>query len=158
MRSAPHRERVCSERGSMSIFLALLIVAFVGMSLVLADGARRLGNISRAEDLASEVARAAAATLEVSSLATGSAELANQDDLEAQAEVVLGAVSNARLVSLDVGDSGRFVDVVVEVSGTSIIPGFDVTAQGRHSAQVVDPFDSFAVADTTGLADLSANS
>jgi len=132
------RER--SERGSVSIFLALIIVAFVAMSLVLADGARRLGNISRAEDLASEVARAAAATLDVSALAAGSSQLAEQDDLEAQATIVLDAVSNARLISIRVGDSGRFVDVIVEVRGTSIVPGFDVTAQGRHSAQIVDPF------------------
>lgn len=130
-----------SERGSLSVFVAILAVFLVMIAAVVGEGGRRLANISRAEDLASEAARAAAATLALGSLATGQPTI-DQDSLdgaEFQAEQILLRAGDDVEFQVMVSPSGRSVEVQVIVQADSILPLFDIRGYGSHRAQVIDP-------------------
>ncbi len=134
------RPGATAERGALSAFVAIIAIFFVVTSIVLADGARRLSNISRAEDLASEAARAAAATLDVGDLAAGETriDLAVDDGATAQAAQLLAASGDDVDFRVQVADDRRSVRVDVIVNGESILPGFDVRGHGSHIARVID--------------------
>lgn len=138
MRRRCHQER---ERGSLSAFVAIVAVFFVAISVVVADGARRLSNISRAEDLASEAARAAAATLDVGALAAGRAaiDLNEGDGAKIQAQQILAASGDDVDFQIEVAEDRLSVRVDVIVQGTAMLPGFDIRGFGSHTASVVEP-------------------
>ena len=125
----------------MSLFFAILVIFFMLMAGVVAEGARRLGNISRAQDLASEAARAAAATLRVDALAEGQTliDATSEDGAVRQASLLLDASGEDIDFAVDVSPSGRSVLVTVRVREESWIPGFDIDGFGTHTAQVIDP-------------------
>ena len=129
------------ERGSLSAFVAIVAIFFVAISVTLADGARRLSNISRAEDLASEAARAAAATLDVGALAAGRTviDVGEGDGATVQAERVLAASGDDVDFQVRIADDRRSVRVDVIVNGASILPGFDIRGHGSHTAGVIEP-------------------
>ena len=129
------------ERGSISVFFAVLVIFFIAMAGVVAEGSRRLGNISRAQDLASEAARAAAATLQVAALAEGNTliDQGAEDGAVHQASRLLERSGEDVQFEIDVAPSGRSVVVWVIVEETSWIPGFDIDGYGTHTAQVIDP-------------------
>jgi hypothetical protein len=129
------------ERGSVSVFFAVLVIFFIAMAGVVAEGSRRLGNISRAQDLASEAARAAAATLQVTALAEGNTLIDQnaEDGAVRQASELLERSGEQVRFEIDVSPSGRSVAVWVIVEETSWIPGFDIDGFGTHTAQVIDP-------------------
>ena len=129
------------ERGSLSAFVAIIAVFFIAISIVLTDGARRLSNISRAEDLASEAARAAAATLDVGELAAGRAsiDLSEGDGAELQAQRILAASGDDVDFQVTIADDRRSVRVDVIVNGAAILPGFDIRGHGSHTAGVIEP-------------------
>ncbi len=121
----------------MTPMFAILAIALFAMAAFVAEGGRKLGNISRAQDVASEAARAGAATLDLNSIADGQTRI-DRDGAQAQ---ILAIVEAA-------GDDVQYVDsritdftvwVSVEVDGTSWIPSFDISGRGTHTAQVVDP-------------------
>lgn len=128
------------ERGSFSAFVAIIAVFFVAISITLADGARRLSNISRAEDLASEAARAAAATLDIGELAAGrsSIDLAGDDGALVQAERLLASSGDNIDFVVTVADDRQSVRVDVIVDGTALVPGFDIRGYGSHTASVIE--------------------
>ena len=68
------------ERGVITAMFAVLAVSFFLIIALVAEGGRKLGNLSRAEDIAAEAARAAAATLDVSSIGQGRAIIDGTDD------------------------------------------------------------------------------
>ncbi len=129
------------ERGSLSAFVAIIAVFFVAISVVVSDGARRLSNISRAEDLASEAARAAAATLDVGALATGRAtiDLDESDGARIQAQRILAASGDDVDFQIEVAEDRLSVRVDVIVQGTAMLPGFDIRGFGSHTARVIEP-------------------
>lgn len=134
-----------AERGALSAFVAIVAIFFVATSLVVADGARRLSNISRAEDLASEAARAAAATLDVGGLATGLSVIDIADDGAAvQVEHLLARSGDDVDFQVQVAEDRRSVRVDVIVNGESMVPGFDIRGYGSHTAQVIEPASSVA--------------
>ena len=130
-----------SEQGSMSAFVAILAVFFVALALLVADGGRRLANISRAEDLASEAARAAAATLDVGALARGEAlvDQAGDDGAQAEAARLLRLAGDEVEFRVVVAEDRRSVRVDVVVHGTAVVPGFDIRGHGTHTARVIEP-------------------
>lgn len=130
-----------TERGSLSAFVAIIAIFFIAISIVLADGARRLSNISRAEDLASEAARAAAATLDVGELAAGrpSIDVRDGDGAALQAERILVASGDDVDFQVRVAEDRRSVRVDVIVNGVAILPGFDIRGHGSHTARVIEP-------------------
>lgn len=133
--------RGCDQRGSVSVFFAVLVIFFIAMAGLVAEGSRRLGNISRAQDLASEAARAAAATLQVTALAQGNTiiDWSSEDGAVQQARLLLEHSGEDIRFEIDVAPSGRSVSVSVVVEETSWIPGFDIDGYGTHTAQVIDP-------------------
>jgi hypothetical protein len=138
MKLVSNQER---ERGSLSAFVAIVAIFFVAISVVLSDGARRLSNISRAEDLASEAARAAAATLDVGALATGRAtiDLNESDGAMIQVEQILAASGDDIDFRIEVAEDRLSVRVDVIVQGTAMLPGFDIRGFGSHTARVIEP-------------------
>lgn len=137
MSQDPHRG---IERGALSAFVAIIAIFFVAISITLADGARRLSNISRAEDLASEAARAAAATLDIGELAAGraSVDLAEVDGAVVQAERILVSSGDNVEFHVAVASDRQSVRVDVIVNGTALVPGFDIRGYGSHTASVVE--------------------
>jgi len=132
-----------SERGSLSVFFAVLFVLLIAVAVLLAEGGRRLSNISRAEDLASEAARAAAATLDPVTIAGGDPQINGSGEIGKAREVADQLLdrsgTNADLSRFEISSSGRSVVVEVTVRGTSIVPGFSIDGTGTHTAQVIEP-------------------
>ena len=129
------------ERGSISAVFAVLVIFFIAMAGVLAEGSRRLGKISRAQDLAAESARAAAATLDVRALAEGDTVIdrSSVDGAWNHVSQLLERVGADVRFGVDVAPSGRSVSVWVIIDETSWIPGFDIDGFGTQTAQVIDP-------------------
>ena len=129
------------DRGTITAMIAVLAVFFFAMALMVGEGGRKLGNISRAQDVASEAARAAAATLDIDSLASGSPRIdTNADRAKAQADLIITAAgAEVELVDFRVNLSATNVFVEVRVEGVSVFPGFDISGTGSHTAQVIDP-------------------
>lgn len=130
-----------NERGVLTAMFAVLAVMFVLVIALVAEGGRKLGNLSRAEDLASEAARSAAATLNLEQIASGVAAIdMDEDRARLQAEAIVETVPRASIETFVVeADS---VVIRVRVSGESFIPGFDLDGLGSHRASVFDPFGS----------------
>ena len=127
------------DRGVVTAMFAVLAVFLVLIISVVAEGGRKLSNLSRAEDIAAEAARSAAATLDVGQIANGLAVIDEVDDrARNEADKVVAVVPEAEIVSFHVGADS--VTVVVRVSGESFLPGFDIDGVGSHRAQAFDPF------------------
>lgn len=129
------------ERAALSALVAIIAVFLAATSIVVAEGGRRLSNISRAEDLASEAARAAASSLDVNALALGESRIdaSDMDGARAAASRLLDRSGDDVRFRIEVSPTGRSVVVEVVVEADSVVPGFDVRGYGRHRAQVVQP-------------------
>lgn len=130
-----------NDRGAITAMIAVLSVFLFAMAFMVAEGGRKLGNISRAQDVASEAARAAAATLDIDSLASGSPRIdTNGDRARGQAERIIDSAGiEVELVDFRVDPNRTNVYVRVRVDGDSLFPGFDVSGMGSHTAEVIDP-------------------
>lgn len=137
--TSPLTTNARSERGTVTLMFAVLAIVFVSMAFMVVEGGRKLGNISRATDLASEAARAGAASLDKQSLAAGQPRI----------EFII-ACEEIGLLLASAGDSrvtwdANFIDprtirVDVTITESSWIAGFDLTGRGRHQASVIDPY------------------
>lgn len=72
------RERVCSERGALSLMIVVLFVAFVALAGIVVDGGAKLTADENAAALAQEAARAGATTVDVSGAYAGSVAVDQQ--------------------------------------------------------------------------------
>lgn len=129
------------ERGSLTVMIAVVSLFLFALAFMVAEGSRKLGNISRAQDIASEAARAAAATLDVDSLADGSPVIDEGNGrARDQAEIVIDAAGpGVELLEFTIIGGGTAAFVRVRVDSSSYFPGFDVSGTGSHRAQVIDP-------------------
>ncbi len=128
-----------NERGVITAMFAVLAVFFVLIISLVAEGGRKLSNLSQAEDMAAEAARAAAATLDLDQIASGLGTIDQVDDrAQAQAEQIVSSVPGAVLERFVI--TGDSVFVSVRVSADSYLPGLDIDGVGSHRAQVFDPF------------------
>lgn len=127
------------ERGSVTVFFVILAVGFFAVVSVLAEGGRRLNNLSQAEDIAAEAARSAAATLNVDQIAEGVAAIDSEGGrARIEAEKIVSAVPNAEIEMFEA--NSQRVLVVVRVRGSSFVPGLDIDGVGSHVALALDPF------------------
>ncbi len=86
------RERVCSERGALSLMIVVLFVAFVALAGIVVDGGAKLTADENAAALAEEAARAGATTVDVSgAYATGSVAVDQQRAIAAARAYLAGA-------------------------------------------------------------------
>ena len=127
------------ERGVVTAMFAVLAIFFFLIIGVVFEGGRKLENIGRAQDVASEAARAAAASLDVESIAMGDVEL-DLSEAESQARGIVSA-AGPRIEFIEMVSAGETVTVTVRVSGDSWLPGFSLDSVGRHTAQIIDPAD-----------------
>ncbi|MDA9359703.1 hypothetical protein N9R50_00850 [bacterium] len=128
-----------NERGVITAMFAVLAVFFVLIISLVAEGGRKLSNLSQAEDIAAEAARAAAATLDLDQIASGVGAIDQVDGrAQAQAEAIVSYVPGAVLERFVI--TGDSVFVSVRVSADSYLPGLDIDGVGSHRAQVFDPF------------------
>ena len=127
------------ERGVLTAMFAVLAIFFILIISVLAESGRKLNNLSRAEDLASEVARAAAATLDIEEIARGNAVIDDSDRPREQADLIVDAFDDVSIESFVV--NGDRVSVQVRVAATSFIPGFNIDGVGSHTALALNPFE-----------------
>jgi len=98
------RHSMRSERGSVVAMVALFSLVLISSVLLLFDASRRLNTIAAAQDLASETARFAAATLDEDSVFGGSARIA--DDAAAKAEV-FAIQAGATSATVTIADDGH---------------------------------------------------
>lgn len=129
------------DRGVVTAMFAVLAVFFVLIISVLAEGGRKLSNLSLAEDLAAEAARAAAATLDVDQVAAGNAVIDTADGrARAAAESIVRVNDRATIERFDVNADSVYV--AVRVSGDSYLPGFSIDGVGSHRAVAYQAFSS----------------
>ena len=127
------------ERGVLTAMFAVLAVFFLLVVSLVAEGGRKLDNLSRAEDLAAEAARSAAATLDLDQIARGVAAIDQVGDrARAEAEKIVATVDAAEIERFIV--SAESVVVTVRVNGESVLPGLNIDGVGSHRASVLDPF------------------
>lgn len=141
-RSEP-QDQQHSERGVITSMFAVLAVFFFLIISVVAEGGRKLGNLSRAEDVAAEAARAAAATLDVDRLGQGQAFIAGADE-DGRARLaaldIVTRVPGASIERFDIGEPPTTVLVVVRISQSSVLPGLNIDGVGSHRATALNPF------------------
>lgn len=121
------------ERGSVSVLVAVLAVAFLMVAGLALDGGRKLGALSEARDLADNAARAGAQAVDTDAYhLTGSPSL---DPAEAQQAAIdyLAATGHSGSVVVD----GSTVTVTVTLSvPTRFLPG-PFTVHATESATAI---------------------
>lgn len=135
--------KACGERGVITAMFAVLAIFFFLIIAVVAEGGRKLGNLSRAEDIAAEAARAAAATLDITSIGQGQAVIDGTDDEGRARDAAVAIVSrfnDASIERFDIEEPATAVLVVVRISESSVLPGLDIDGVGSHRATALDPF------------------
>ena len=122
-----------SDEGSVTIFIAVLGLAFLMAAGLAIDGARKLGGLSEARDLADNAARTCAQGVdELSFRATGVPNL-NESDAIGRANAYLTATGNSGAVSI----AGTECTVTVTLTiGTRFLPGPYVVS-ATESAQAL---------------------
>lgn len=131
--------RRADERGVITAMFAVLAIFFFLIVSVVAEGSRKLSNLSRAEDIAAEAARSAAATLDLDQIANGVVAIDLVDGrARTEADKIVSSVPGAEIEGFVVDIDS--VVVVVRVRGDSYLPGFDIDGVGRHRALALDPF------------------
>ncbi len=131
--------RRADERGVITAMFAVLAIFFFLIVSLVAEGSRKLSNLSRAEDIAAEAARSAAATLDLDQIANGVVAIDLVDGrARTEADKVVSSVPGAEIEGFVVDTDS--VVVVVRVRGDSYLPGFDIDGVGRHRALALDPF------------------
>jgi len=127
------------ERGVMTAMFAVLSIFLFLVVSVVAEGGRKLSNLSRAEDVAAEAARSAAATLNLDLIADGLAQVDETGDrARLQAELIVNPVPGASIEDFVV--TGDSVVVRVRISQDSFVPGLNIDGVGSHRASAFDPF------------------
>ena len=109
------------DRGSVTIFVAVLAFGFIAAAGLAYDGAQKLGAVAEARDLADNAARACAQEIdEEATVSTGQTSLAG-DDGEARARAYLaGFALSPALVSV----TDDLCEVTVELTvSTKLLPG-----------------------------------
>lgn len=120
------------ERGSVSILIAVLGVAFVVVAGLAIDGGRKLGALAEARDLADGAARAAAQQVDLAAYhATGAVQL---DPTAASRAATRYLAASGRTGTITVHGASATVTVALAVP-TRILPGpWHVTATETATA------------------------
>lgn len=122
-----------SDRGSVTVFVAVLGLSFLMAAGLVIDGARKLGGLSEARDLADNAARTCAQGVDlVAFRATGIPTL-NTADAAGRADAYLASTGNTGAVSI----SGTECTVTVTLTvPTRFLPGPYVVS-ATESAQAL---------------------
>ena len=127
-----------SDRGSVSIVVAVLGLAFLMVAGLAVDGGRKLGALSEARDIADNAARAGAQAVDTDSYRTTGTPTLDPAAATVAANDYLGSVGHSGTVTV----TGTTVTVTVAITvPTRFLPGpYNVTA--TESASAVFAVDS----------------
>ena len=118
------------DRGSVTIFVAVLAVGFLAAAGLAYDGSQKLGGLSQARDLADNAARACAQGVDAEATLASGAAVLDPVDADGRARAYLAEVGIAP-TSVSVDAAGCEVTVVLSVP-TRFLPGpFEVSATER---------------------------
>ncbi len=121
------------ERGSVSVLVAVLAIAFLMVAGLALDGGRKLGALSEARDLADNAARAGAQAVDTDAYQLTGAPTLDPADAEQAALAYLAATGHTGTVAVD----GSTVTVTVSLSvPTRFLPG-PFTVHATESATAV---------------------
>ncbi len=121
------------ERGSVSVLVAVLAIAFLMVAGLALDGGRKLGALSEARDLADNAARAGAQAVDTDAYQLTGAPALDPADAEQAALAYLSATGHTGTVAVD----GSTVTVTVSLSvPTRFLPG-PFTVHATESATAV---------------------
>jgi hypothetical protein len=122
------------DRGSVTIFVAVLAVGFLAAAGLAYDGSQKLGGLAQARDLADNAARACAQGVDAEATLASGAAVLDPVDAEGRARAHLAEVGISP-ASVSVDTAGCAVTVVLSVP-TRFLPGpFEVSA--TESADVL---------------------
>ncbi len=121
------------ERGSVTVFVAVLGVGFIAAAGLAYDGSQKIGGLAQARDLADNAARACAQGVDAErTLASGESVL-DPHEATVRARTYLAGVG-VRPAEISVDAASCEVTVVLTV-GTRILPGpWEVSATERAEA------------------------
>lgn len=128
-----NRLDLSDERGSVSVLVAVLAIAFLMVAGLALDGGRKLGALSEARDLADNAARAGAQAVDTDAYQLIGAPALDPADAEQAALAYLSATGHTGTVAVD----GSTVTVTVSLSvPTRFLPG-PFTVHATESATAV---------------------
>ena len=124
--------RIHDERGSISIFIAVLAVAFLTVAGLAVDGGRKLGALSDSRDLADNAARAGAQAVDTDTYRTTGAVLLDPAAATRAASDYLAATGHTGQITV----TADTVTVTVHLRvNTRFLPGpFNVSATQSATA------------------------
>lgn len=128
------RVAVCSDRGSISIFTAVIAIAMLAGAGLAYDGSQKLGGLAAARDIADNAARSCAQGTDEASIREGGSPVLDPGLATARAQAYLAATGGATGTA-SVAGTQCTVTVTVTVP-TLFLPGpYVVTATETSDAQ-----------------------
>jgi len=111
----PRRDRyVFGERGGVTVFVAVCVVALLGIIGIAIDGGGKMRATERADHIAGEAARAGGQAIDPAKAISGEAVIVDPQDAVAAAQAYLSSVGATGTVSV----SGEGRTLTVNVSGS----------------------------------------
>ncbi|MGW7715525.1 pilus assembly protein TadG-related protein [Streptomyces chartreusis] len=104
----------CDDRGGVTVFVAVCVVALIGIIGVAVDGGSKMRAVERADFVAGEAARAGGQTIDPAKAISGEAVVVNPADAVAAARSYLSSVGATGTVSV----SGDGKTLTVRVNDT----------------------------------------
>jgi len=126
--------RLSDERGSASIWTAVLAVTFFAMALLVVDGGRKLNNLATAQDLSGETARYTASILDPNSVYAGNPTV---DASARQRATTWATARGATNVVITLNGSSVTVTLTLP-GGSAVTPAFDLSATATHTAFILN--------------------
>ncbi|OQR63431.1 hypothetical protein B6E66_13905 [Streptomyces maremycinicus] len=124
----------CGDRGGVSVFVAVCVLALIAIIGVAVDGGGKMRAVERADYLAGEAARAGGQALDPAQAISGTAVVVDAQDARAAAQAYLRAAGAAGTVSvsgdgktLTVHVTGAYDTKFLSVAGIGSLP---VTGRG----------------------------
>ncbi|MGX1915345.1 TadE/TadG family type IV pilus assembly protein [Streptomyces phaeochromogenes] len=99
------------DRGGVTVFVAVCVIALIGIIGVAVDGGSKMRATERADYVAGEAARAGGQAIDPAEAITGTAIVVNPQDAQAAAQAYLRSVGATGTVS--VSSDGKTLTVVV---------------------------------------------
>ncbi|MGW3312061.1 pilus assembly protein TadG-related protein [Streptomyces sp. NPDC001073] len=131
-RAARYRGRQ-GDRGSVTVFVAVCVVALIGITGICVDGGSKLRAVERADYIAGEAARAGGQAIDPAQAITGTAIVVDPQDAQAAAQAYLHSAGATGTVT--VSADGKTLSVTVTSSyATKFLPvvGVDNLAVTGH--------------------------
>jgi Flp pilus assembly protein TadG len=129
-----------TDRGSVTVFIAVLAVAFLAAAGLAVDGGRKLGGLSEARDLADNAARTCAQAVDAAAYRSTGVPSLDESEATGRADAYLADTGHGGSVSVD--DTTCTVTVTLSVP-TRFLPGPYVVS-ATESAEAVSGIEGAA--------------